>query len=135
LKFRPHFGSWSLEIPSDWELVASEWEPGFTAHRAQATLRVMQFLWDNPANAAAHRKKVAELNRAQGRSAVDVDYGTFSGLLIEVEDGDLWCRCWTLASAGTELEVTYGCPRAHAGEDDPSLDEMLRTLRIGAGAA
>lgn len=128
--FTSQDGSWSLEIPPGWELSTPEWEPGFTARYAEARLRVMQ-LWSGPvATAADRRRQVVERNRALGHTVVDVEYGTFVGHLIEVEDGDLWCRCWLLSASGTELEVAYSCPRANADRDDIAIDQMLRTLTI-----
>jgi hypothetical protein len=128
--------SWSLELPPDWEVVPSEWEPGFTARRADATLRVLELSSGEPKAVTEDRsRQVAEANRAIGRSVVDVEYGVWSGSLIEVQDEGLWVRCWLLASAVAEIEVTYACPQAEDGRDDAAIHHMLRSLTLGARAA
>jgi hypothetical protein len=128
--------SWSLELPSDWEVVPSEWEPGFTASRERATLRVLELSSGQPrAVSDTQGQQVVEVNRAIGRSVVAVAYGAWSGHLIEVEDEGLWCRCWLLAAAADEVEVTYACPREEAGRDDRAIDNMLRSLPLGDRAA
>lgn len=127
--------SWSFEIPSDWEVVASEWEPGFTARRAEAALRVIGLPLEPWEVSDDRRRQVVEVNRTLGRSVVDVEYGASSGHLIEAEDRDLWCRCWLLIVGATEVEVTYTCPRAKAGRDDFVIHQMLCTLTIGGRVA
>jgi hypothetical protein len=78
---------------------------------------------------------VIEANRAAGRFVVDVEYGVWSGQLIETQDEVLWCRCWMLAAAAAEVEVTYACPQAEAGRDDTAIHHMLRSLTLGDRAA
>jgi hypothetical protein len=106
------------------------------ARRAQATLRVLELSSGEPkAVSDAQRREVAEVNRAMGRSVVDVEYGAWSGHLIEVEDEGLWCRCWLLTSAVAEVEVTYTCPQAEAGRDDAAIHHMIRSLTLGVRPA
>ena len=128
--------SWTVDLPPDWEVVPSEWEPGFTARRAEVTLRVLELFSGEPKAVSEERsRQVAEANRFMGRSVVDVEYGVWSGHLIEVQDEGLWCRCWLLAAAAAEVEVTYACPQAEAGRDDAAIHHMLRSLTLDARAA
>jgi hypothetical protein len=63
-----------------------------------------------------------------------VEYGGGSGYLLELVDGESWCRCWMLVADSTELHINYTCPRAVAGLDDAIINEMLFTLRIDSRA-
>jgi hypothetical protein len=117
--------------------VACDWEPGFSAHRGQAKLRVAEVSIGDPSgNVVGRWQRVVQRNHDLGRIALDVEYGTWSGHLIEAVDVGLWCRCWLLrATAGEEIEVTYSCPQAEAGRDDPAIEAALRSLAVGARAA
>ena len=128
--------AWSFELPSDWQVAPSDWEPGFSARRGEATLHVMGWALTEPGGFSDHqRRQVVDINRSAGRSVVDVQCGTWSGHLIEVEDGALWCRCWLLVAGTTEVEGTYTCPLADAGADDAAINLLLCTLSVGGGAA
>jgi hypothetical protein len=121
--------SWQLELPPEWEVSPSEWEPGFTAYRNGAALRVLETgLGDGPSE---WTDEVVLANRELGRSTGSVAYGSWSGHLIETEDQGRWYRCWILRAPSAQIEVTYECPSASAGEDDQTIHHMLGSLTLG----
>jgi hypothetical protein len=121
-------GSWDVELPSEWEVSTSDW-PGFTGYRDDAAVRVT---WVNPGESPSQwMDEVIRVNLELGRSTGDVAYGPWSGHLIELEEDGRWIRCWLLKAKSAQIEITYSCLSAKAGEDDPAIHQMLGSLTLG----
>ena len=121
--------SWAVTLPDGWRGRPDPECDTFEAQEDIGALQISSYRKDEPVMdadledfASEHIKSGAKLKR--------VACGSFTGIYLTYGTDDEYWRHWYLRYGSTMLYVTYVCPQARRGEEDPAVSAILDSLHV-----
>lgn len=124
-------GNWTVEIPSEWELI--QHDECVTLERPEGALQFSSMSKKNGTFDSAEIEKVAARCGSEAWGSFEpVFAGEFFGIVFCYLDGDICWRRWFLAKGGDFVFVTYNSEVEPSEQINDSILRVMNSLRVEA---
>lgn len=124
-------GNWTIEIPSEWELI--DHDECVTLERPEGALQFSSMSKKNGTFELVDVERVAaRCGSGRWGSFEAALAGEFSGIVFCYLDGEVCWRRWFLAKGGDFVFVTYNSEVEPSEQIDESIERVMNSLRVEA---
>lgn len=124
--------SWVLKVPDAWTVDESDDAVALVPQGVEEAALIVSAFYKNSAITMAEMLDAIQSNAPAGTTFSEVRLGDFTGYYTantrrEEENETAW-RVWCVCCHDVHLYITYNCSLRRRGQDDATVDDMLKTV-------